>query len=82
MERTVDIGQRARQREPVFERVAGAGGRLGPVAQHPPLAVRPAAEIDGIDAQVPAAERLDTHHRPQEFRAAGKGGRRDDAFGH
>ena len=37
--RAIDVGNGARQREPVLERIAGARRRLRAVAEHPPAAV-------------------------------------------
>ena len=80
VQRAVDVGQRAREREPVLERVAGAGRRLRAIAQHPPFAFGGAAEIDRVEAQVRAARRATTpQQRPQEFRIAGDQCRRQPA---
>ena len=59
------------EREPVLERVAGAGRRLRAVAEHPPAAVGAAPDIDRVEAQMRAARRRDADQRPQEFRIAG-----------
>ena len=67
----IDVRDGARQRQAVLDRVAGAGGRLGAVAEHPPAAVGAARDIDGIKAQMRAAGRRDADQRPQEFRVAG-----------
>ena len=67
----VDVGNGARQREPVLDGVAGARRRLRAIAEHPPAAVGAAADIDGIEAQMRAARRRDADQRPQEFRIAG-----------
>ena len=56
----IDVGHGARQREPVLERVAGARRRLRAVAEHPPAAVRAAADDRprrSADARRPAARR-------------------------
>ena len=67
----IDFGDGARQRQPVLDRVAGAGGRLGAVAEHPPASVGAAPDIDGIKAQMRAAGRRDADQRTQKFRIAG-----------
>ena len=69
--RAIDIGNGARQCEPVLDRVAGAGRRLGAIVKHPPASVGAAPDIDRIEAQMRAAGRLDADQRPQEFRIAG-----------
>ena len=55
----------------VFERVAGARGRLGPVTQHPPAAVRPPADIEGDIMQEAARGRFHADQRPKPFRISG-----------
>ena len=75
----IDVGNGARQREPVLDRVAGAGRRLRAIAEHPPASVGAAADIDRIEAQMRAAGRRDADQRPQEFRIAGDQGRRQPA---
>ena len=67
----IDVGNGARQRQPVLDRVAGAGGRLRPVAEHPPAAVGAASDIDRIKAQMRAAGWRHANQRPQEFRITG-----------
>ncbi len=67
----IDIGDGARQRQPVLDRVARARRRLRAIVEHPPASVGAAADIDGIEAQMRAARRLDADQRPQEFRIAG-----------
>ena len=42
------LRQAARQRDPVLERVAGAGRRLGAIGEHPPRAVGRAREVGGV----------------------------------
>ena len=44
----IDGLEGARQVQAVFQRIAEAGRRLGAVVQHPPLAIRAAAEIGGV----------------------------------
>src|SRR5262249_19979157 len=39
LEPAIDLGHGAGQREAVFERITGARGRLGAVAEHPPMAI-------------------------------------------
>jgi hypothetical protein len=79
---SVQLGQRARQRDPVLQRVAHAGRGLRAVAEHPPAAVGSAAEVGGIDLQHPPAARHDTDDRAQEVRAAGNDGGRKRAVAH
>jgi hypothetical protein len=74
--RSIDVGDGARQREPVLDRIAGAGWRLRPVAEHPPAAVGAACDIDRIESQMRAAGRCDADQRAQEFRIAGDDRRR------
>ena len=66
-----DIGQDAGADEAILEGVAGAGGRLGAVGEHPPAAVRPAAEVGGIDGQAGAALGQGADQRAQELAAPG-----------
>ncbi len=67
----VDVRHGARQREPVLQRKARAGRRLGAVAEHPPAAVRRAADVDAVKAQMRSAGRLDADQRAKKFRIAG-----------
>ena len=77
------VGRRigARHHQPVFQRIAGAGRRLRAIVQHPPAAVRTAADIGGIEMHPAAARRLDADHRPQELLAAGDDRRGKHAVG-
>ena len=75
----IDVGNGARQRQPVLDRIAGARRRLRAIVEHPPAPVGAAADIDGIEAQMRAARRLDADQRPQEFRIAGDQSRRQPA---
>ena len=77
----VEFGEGARQCVPVFERIAGPGRRLRAVAEHPPAAVGPAADVGGIELEVAAARRLDAVKRAEELAAAGDHRRRQRAFG-
>ena len=79
--RFVERGECARQHQPVFQRIARARGRLGPVAQHPPAPVGPAADIGGIQIEIASARRLDAANRAQIFGAAGDGCGRQRALG-
>ena len=72
----IDVGDGARQRQPVLDRVARAGGRLCTIAEHPPFPVRPAPDFHGDEAQMRAARRCDAGQRAQEFRIAGDQRRR------
>jgi len=74
--RAIDVGDGARQREPVLDRIAGARWRLRAVAEHPPVAVGAARNIDRVEAQMSAAGRCDADQGAQEFRIAGDDGRR------
>ena len=67
----IDVGEGARRGDAVLQREAGARGRLRAVAQHPPAAVRAAAELEGAEMQEVAARRLDADQRAQEFGVAG-----------
>ena len=53
----VEVGEDARGGDAVLQREAGAGGRLGAVAEHPPGAVGAAADLEGDEVQVVAAAR-------------------------
>ena len=77
----VDVGQRARGGDAVLQRKAGARRRLRAVAQHPPFAVRAAAELEGAEMQEMPARRLHADHRPQKFRAGGDQARRQQPVG-
>ena len=70
-EAPIDVGHRARQREPVLQRVARARRRLRAVAEHPPSPVRRAADIDAVEPQMRTARRLDADQRAKKFRIAG-----------
>ena len=63
----VDVGQRARGGDAVLQREAGARRRLRAVAEHPPVAVGTAAELEGAEMQEVAARRPDADHGPQIF---------------
>ncbi len=79
--RFIERRKRPRQHQPVFKRVACARWRLGPVAQHPPAPIGPAADIRGIHIQISPAWRFNAADRAQIFGAAGNGGRRNRVFG-
>ncbi len=74
MHLAIDVGERARRGDAVFQRKAGARRRLRAVAQHPPFAVRAAPELEGAEMQEMPAGGFHAGHGPQEFRA-----RRDQA---
>ena len=78
----VDVGEGTGRGDAVFQRETGARGRLGAVRQHPPGAVRAAADLEGAEVQVMAARRPDADQRPQELRVGGDQGRRHEAFRH
>ena len=46
------FGQAAQQDDPVFERIPGAGRRLRPVGEHPPLTVGRAHQVGGMQVEV------------------------------
>ncbi len=81
----IDVLEGARQVEAAFQRIAQARRRLGAIVQDPPLAVRPAADIGGVKAQISAAGRAHADHRMEEIGAAGhrRGGQHaaGDQFG-
>ena len=69
--------QHLRHRQPVLERIAGAGRRAQMVGEHAPCAVRAATQVDRHCLEVAAARRHETRERAQEERAAG-----DERGGH
>ena len=69
-QRAIDVRHRARERDAVLQGVAGAGGRLGAIAEHPPSPFRRTADVDGVETQIRAARRRGADHRTQEFRIA------------
>ena len=71
----VEVGEDARGGDAVLQREAGAGGRLGAVAEHPPGAVGAAADLEGEEVQVVAAAR----RRRRPAGAATRGCRRSGA---
>ncbi len=68
----IDIGEGAGGGDAVFQRKAGAGGRLGAVAQHPPIAIGAAAELEGAEMQEMAGGGLDADQGAQEFARCGR----------
>ena len=50
-----DVGQDARAHQPVFQRVADAGGRLRAIGDHPPAAIGRARQVRGVGVQIDAA---------------------------
>ncbi|MNT55729.1 hypothetical protein D3C72_1929860 [compost metagenome] len=66
----IDVGKCAGGGDTVFQREAGAGRRLGPIAQHPPGPIGAAAKLEGAEMQVMAAHGLDAHHRAEKFAIA------------
>ena len=60
------VGEQPRDREAVLERVAGAGRRLRARADHAPLAVGAAREIEGDEVQEDAGRRPDAVAGAQE----------------
>ena len=79
--RFVERAECPRQHQPVLERIARTRGCLGPVAQHPPSPIGPAADIGGIQIEIASARRFDAANRAQIFGAAGDGCGRQRAFG-
>ncbi len=63
----IDVGEGARGGDAVLEREAGARRRLRAIAQHPPAAIRTAAEFEGAEMEEVSAGRLDADDRAQEF---------------
>ena len=55
----VEVGEGAGEHEPVLQRVAGAGRRLGAVGEHPPAPVGPARRDRRRRAEVAPARRRD-----------------------
>jgi hypothetical protein len=82
LELAIDVGHGTRDREPVLQCVAGARRCLRAVAEHPPMAVRGAADVDRIDPQTGTAGRRHADQRPQEFRIAGDDRGRQPALVH
>ena len=78
----VEIRKRPREHEPVLERGPGAGRRLGAVAEDPPAAVGPPADVTGVEPEPAAPRRRHALHRPQVVRAAGDDRGRQGARGH
>ena len=62
------LGQRARDHQPVLECVSGARGCLGPVGEHPPLSVRRAREVGGVELEPAASLEPRPVTRPQVAR--------------
>ncbi len=73
--------ERAGQHQPVGQRIAGAGGRLGAIAEHPPPPVGTAAEIGGEEMQEFAARRRHAMQGMQKIGRARDGGGRQIAGG-
>ena len=70
LHRRIEVRHGARERDAVLQRIAHAGGSLGAVAEHPPAAVRPAAEIGRVDLQPPSRRASGRPTiGPQEIRA-------------
>ena len=55
----------ARDGKPVFQQIAQSGRRLAALAHHPPVAIRPARQIEGRNVQMGAANRRDPMHGAQ-----------------
>ena len=62
----VGLRQDAREHDAVLERVAGAGGRLRAVGEHPPRAVGSAHQVGGVEVQAPPAGHGELMARAQE----------------
>src|SRR5262249_54722638 len=80
LEPGIPLGHGARQRGGFSERIPGARGRLGAVAEPPPMAIGRPPDIYGINPQMRAACRRDPDQRPQEFRIARDDDRRQPAL--
>ena len=74
--RAQQVAGRARQSEPVFQRIAHAHGRAHPIGQHTPFAGRTPADIGGVEMEMMAARWRRAGHHPPIMGAAG-----DDAGG-
>ncbi len=70
VELRIEIGKGLGDDESVLQRVAAARGSLRPVSEHPPSAVRPAADIGGVETQAPSAGRPDAAHRRDKIHRA------------
>lgn len=66
--------------QPVLQQVAQARGRLGALRHHPPVAVRPAGQVEGGDAQPRVARRLHAVHLAQVAGMAAHQRRGQQAF--
>jgi hypothetical protein len=73
------LGEQARDDQPVLQQVAQARRRLRALRHHPPVAVRPARQVEGRDVQVGAAHRHHTVHGAQVARVATHQRRRQQA---
>ena len=59
------IGKETRNEQPIFEQIAQAGGRLGALRHHPPVALRIARHVERRDVQVRSPHRRHAMHGPQ-----------------
>ena len=64
------IGELAGNSQAVFQQVAQTRWRLAALADHPPVAVRAARQVEGRNVQMGAAHRLDAMHGPQVTRVS------------
>lgn len=63
-----NVGECAGADEAIFERVAGAGGRLGAIGNDPPLAIGRAGEVDGVAVEPDLAGHIDAVAGPEKAR--------------
>ena len=75
------LWEQARDRQPVLQQVAQAGGRLGALGHHPPVAVGSARQVEGADMQVRVGQGLHAVHGAQVARMALHQRRRQQALG-
>ncbi len=80
IEIAIEIGEDAGGNQPVFERVARARRRLCAVAEHPPAAVRAAANVGGVKAQPAPARRPHAVQRADEIGRPEHGGGGQNTF--
>ncbi len=69
MHLAIDVGQRARRSDTVFQGKTGARRRLRPVAEHPPAAIRTTRHFESAKMQEVAISGPDPGHGPQILRA-------------
>lgn len=80
VQRLEGLRELPRNGQPVLQQVAQARGSLGALRHHPPVAVGPAREVEGGDAQPGVARRAHAMHRAQVAGVALHQGGRQQAF--